>query len=249
TTPSWQVEFQIDLVPGATLVARAPYRLAPSEMRQLSEQLRELLEKRFIRESSWRKYLFVRVHYRGEHRCSSAYSKIDMLSRYHQLRIKEEDVPITSFRTRFIEGFSMIFKPLTKLSQKDKKYEWVKEEEEAFQTLKQKLCSALILAFPEGTEDFVLYCDASLKGYGAVLMQREKVTGLWRHYLYGTKCVVFTDHKSLQYILNQKELNMRQQRWIELSSTYDCEIRYHPGKTNVVVNALSRKERIKLLRV
>ncbi|GKB89394.1 putative reverse transcriptase domain-containing protein, partial [Tanacetum coccineum] len=113
--------------------------------------------------------------------------------------------------------------------------------------------------------------------YGAVLTQREKVIAyasrqlnvheenytthdlelgavvfafrLWRHYLYGTKCVVFTDHKSLQYILNQKELNLRQRRWIELLSDYDCEIRYHPGKANVVADALSRKERDKPLRV
>ncbi|GJZ44253.1 putative reverse transcriptase domain-containing protein [Tanacetum coccineum] len=143
--------------------------------------------------------------------------------------------------------------------------------------LKQKLCSVPILALPEGTEDFVVYYDASLKGYRAVLMQREKVIAyasrqlkvhkenytthdlelgavifalrLWRHYLYGTKCVVFTDHKSLQYILNQKELNLRQRRWIELLSDYDCEIRYHPGKGNVVADALSRKERDKPLRV
>ncbi|GJY19776.1 putative reverse transcriptase domain-containing protein [Tanacetum coccineum] len=82
---------------------------------------------------------------------------------------------LTGYYQRFIEGFSLISNPLTKLTQKDKKYEWGKEEEEAFQTLKQKLCSAPILALPEGTEDFVVYCDASLKGYGAVLMQREKV--------------------------------------------------------------------------
>ncbi|GJX43466.1 putative reverse transcriptase domain-containing protein [Tanacetum coccineum] len=154
-----------------------------------------------------------------------------------------------------------------------KKYEWGKEEEEAFQTLKQKLCSAPILALPEGTEDFVVYCDASLKGYGAVLMQRDKVIAyasrqlkvheenytthdlelgvvvfalrLWRHYLYGTKCVVFTDHKSLQYILNQKELNLRQRRWIELLSDYDYEIRYHPGKANVVADALTQEEAMK----
>ncbi|GJZ84916.1 putative reverse transcriptase domain-containing protein [Tanacetum coccineum] len=144
-------------------------------------------------------------------------------------------------------------------------------------SLKQKLCSEPILALPEGTKDFVVYCDAFLKGYRAALMQREKVIAyasrqlkvheenytthnlelgavvfalrLWRHYLYGMKCVVFTDHKNLQYILNQKELNLRQRRWIELLSDYDCEIRYHPGKANVVADALSRMERDKPLRV
>nr|GEY49890.1 reverse transcriptase domain-containing protein [Tanacetum cinerariifolium] len=190
---------------------------------------------------------------------SSVYSKIDLRSGYHQLRIREEDIPITTFRTsnsvhvdpskveairnwsapttlmevrqflglagyyrRFIEDFSLISKPLSKLTQKNKKYEWGMEEEEAFQTLKQKLCFATILALPEGTKNFIVYCDASLKGFRAVLMQREK---------------------SLQYILDQKELNMRQRRWIELLSDYDCEIRYHPGKGNVVADALIRKDR------
>ncbi|GJR71993.1 putative reverse transcriptase domain-containing protein [Tanacetum coccineum] len=132
---------------------------------------------------------------------------------------------LAGYYQRFIEGFSLISKPLTKLTQKNKKYEWGKEEEEAFQTLKQKLCSAPILTLPEGTKGFMVYCDASLKDYGAVLI-------LWRHYLYGTKCVVFTDHKSLRYILNQKELNLRQRRCIELLNDYDCEIRYHPGNVN-----------------
>ncbi|GJU06304.1 putative reverse transcriptase domain-containing protein [Tanacetum coccineum] len=311
---------------------------------------------------------------------SSVCSKIDLISGYHQLRIKEEDIPITAFRTLYghfefqimlfgltnapavfmdlmnrvckpyldkfiivfiddilvyskdeekhgkhlkiilellkkerlyakfskcdfwldsiqfignlidrsgvhvdpdkieaIKRVSLISKRLTKLTMKNKKYEWGKEEEEAFQTLKQKLCSAPILALPEGTEDFMVYCDASLKGYGAVLMQRKKVIAyasrqlkvheenytthdlelgsvvfalrLWRRYLYGTKCVVFTDHKSLRYILNQKKLNLRQRRWIELLIDYDYEIRYHPGKANVVADALSRKGRDKPLRV
>ncbi|GJX40376.1 putative reverse transcriptase domain-containing protein [Tanacetum coccineum] len=166
---------------------------------------------------------------------------------------------------------------MTKLTQKKVKFVWGDKQEAAFQLLKKKLCSALILALPEGSEDFIAYCDASKKGLGAVLMQIEKVISyasrqlkiheknytthdlelgavvfalkIWRHYLYGTKCTVFTDHKSLQHILDQKELNMRQRRWLELLSDYDCDIRYHPGKANVVADALSRKEREPPLRV
>ncbi|GKF57658.1 putative reverse transcriptase domain-containing protein, partial [Tanacetum coccineum] len=154
-------------------------------------------------------------------------------------------------------------------------FDWGEKEVNAFQLIKQKLCSVPILALPEGSEDFVVYYDASYKGLGAVLMQREKVIAyasrqlkvheksytthdlelgsvvfslkIWRHYLYGTKCTVFTDHKSLQHILDQKKLNMRQRRCLELLSDYDCDIRYHPGKVNVVADALSHKERIEPL--
>ncbi|GJS98637.1 putative reverse transcriptase domain-containing protein [Tanacetum coccineum] len=436
--PTRQVEFQIDLVPGVAPVAQAPYRLAPSEMKELSEQLKELSDKGFIRPSSspWgAPVLFVKkkdgsfrmcIDYRELNKLtvknryplpriddlfdqlqgSSVYSKIDLRSGYHQLRVREEDILKTAFRTRyghyefqvmpfgltnapavfmdlmnrvckpyldkfvivfiddiliysknkkehkehlkqilellkkeelyakfskcefwipkvqflghvidsegihvdpakiesikdwtspkspteirqflglagyyrrFIEGFSKIAKPMTKLTQKKVKFEWGDKQEAAFQLLKQKLCSAPILALPEGSEDFIAYCDASKKGLGAVLMQREKVISyasrqlkiheknytthdlelgavvfalkIWRHYLYGTKCTVFTDHKSLQHILDQKELNMRQRRWLELLSDYDCDIRYHPGKANVVADALSRKEREPPLRV
>ncbi|GKF59905.1 putative reverse transcriptase domain-containing protein, partial [Tanacetum coccineum] len=153
---------------------------------------------------------------------------------------------LDGYYRRFIEGFSKIAKSMTKLTHKGVKFEWGEKEENAFQLIKQKLCSALILALPEGSEDFVVYCDASHKGLGAVLMQREKI---WRHYLYGTKCTVFTDHKSIQHILDQKELNMRQRRWLELLSDYNCNIRYHPRKANIVADALSRKERIEPLRV
>nr|GFA76672.1 putative reverse transcriptase domain-containing protein [Tanacetum cinerariifolium] len=166
---------------------------------------------------------------------------------------------------------------MTKLTQKKVKFEWGDKQEAVFQLLRQKLCSAPILALPEGSKDFIVYCDASNKGLGVVLMQREKVISytsrqlkiheknytthdlelgavvfalkIWRHYLYGTKCTVFTDHKSLQHILDQKELNMRQRRWLELLIDYDCDIRYHPGKVNVVDDALSRKEREPPLRV
>ncbi|GJS86331.1 putative reverse transcriptase domain-containing protein [Tanacetum coccineum] len=410
--------------------AWAPYRLAPSEIKELLEQLKELSDKGFIGPSSspWgAPVLFVKkkdgslqmcIDYRELNKLtvknryplpiindlfdqlqgSSVCSKIDLRSGYHQLRVREEDISKTAFRTRyghyefqvmpfgltnapavfmdlmnrvckpyldkfvivfiddiliysknkqeheehlklilellkkeelyakfskcefwipkvqflghvidskgihvdpakiesvkdwaspktpteirqflglagyyrrFIEGFSKIAKPMTKLTQKKVKFEWGDKQEAAFQLLKQKLCSAPILALPEGSEDFIVYCDASIKGLGAVLMQREKVISyasrqlkiheknytthdlelravvfalkIWRHYLYGTKCTVFTDHKSLQHILDQKELNMRQRRWLELLSDYDCDIRYHPRKANVVADALSRK--------
>ncbi|GJU19365.1 putative reverse transcriptase domain-containing protein [Tanacetum coccineum] len=154
---------------------------------------------------------------------------------------------------------------------------WTPVRDEAFRILKEKLCNAPVLALPDGPDDFVVYCDASKQGFGCVLMQRGKVIAyasrqlktheknytthdlelgavvfalkIWRHYLYGTKSVIYTDHKSLQYIFDQKDLNMRQRRWIELLSDYECEIKYHPGKANVVADALSRKERLKPRRV
>ncbi|GKD03127.1 putative reverse transcriptase domain-containing protein, partial [Tanacetum coccineum] len=178
---------------------------------------------------------------------------------------------LAGYYQRFIANFSNIAKPFTSLTQKNQKYEWGKKEEEAFQTLKN------ILSLPDRVEDFIVYCDASNQGLGCVLMQRGKVIAYasrqlkiheknytthdlelgavvfalktWRHYLYGTKSVIYTDHKSLQHIFDQKELNMRQRRWIELFSDYECEIRYHPGKANVVADALSRKERMKPRRV
>ncbi|GKA29894.1 putative reverse transcriptase domain-containing protein [Tanacetum coccineum] len=132
---------------------------------------------------------------------------------------------------------------MTKLTQKGVKFDWGDKQEAAFQLLKQKLCSAPILALPEGSEDFIAYCDASRRFWRCVMQKEKWFAKIWRHYLYGTKCTVFTDHKSLQHILDQKELNMRQRRWLELLSDYDCEIRYHLGKANVVADALSRKER------
>nr|GEU36687.1 putative reverse transcriptase domain-containing protein [Tanacetum cinerariifolium] len=404
--PARQVEFQIDLVLGAAPVAREPYRLAPSKMKEMAEQLQELPDKGFIRPKSspWgAPVLFVKKKDGSFH---IVYSKIDLRSGYHQLRVREEDIPKTAFRTRyghyefqvmpfgltnapavfmdlvnrvykpyldkfvtvfnndiliysknkeeyeenlklilellkkeelyvkfskcefwipqvkflkhvidskgihvdpakiesikdwtspkslieirqflglagyyrrFIEGFSKIAKSMTKLTQKNVKFDWGEKEEVAFQLIKQKLCNAPILALPKGSKNFIIYCDTSHKGLGAMLMQNEKVIAyasrqlkiyeknytthdlelravvfalkIWRHYLYKNRCTVFTDHKSLQHIIDQKELNMKQRHWLELLSDYDCDIRYHPGKANVVADALSRKERSKPLRV
>ncbi|GKA23351.1 retrotransposon protein, putative, ty3-gypsy subclass [Tanacetum coccineum] len=258
---------------------------------------------------------------------SSVYSKIDLRSGYHQLRVRDEDIPKTAFRTRYghyefqvmpfgltnapavfmdlmnrvcrpyLDKFVIVFiddiliysktkeehdahlRLILELLKKEELYAkfslkcnfWLSKDIES-----KRLCSAPILALPEGSENFVVYCDASHKGLCAMLMQKEKVIAyasrqlkiykknytthdlelgavvfalkMWRHYLYGTKCVVFTDHKSLQHILNQKELNMRQCRWLELLSNYDCELRYYPRKANVVADALSQKYRPKPLR-
>ncbi|GJT27332.1 putative reverse transcriptase domain-containing protein [Tanacetum coccineum] len=152
---------------------------------------------------------------------------MDWLANHHAVIVCDEKIVQIPYRDEVLivqgdrSGFSKIAKPMTKLTQKNAKFNWSEKAEAAFQLLKIR-------------HSF----DAKGEGHS-----------LRRHYLYGTKCVVFTDHKSLQHILDQKELNMRQRRWLELLSDYDCEIRYHPGKANVVADALSRKEQNKQLRV
>ncbi|GJY32771.1 putative reverse transcriptase domain-containing protein [Tanacetum coccineum] len=210
--PLRQVEFQIDLIQGAAPVACAPYRLAPFEMRELSVQLQELLEKGFIlpSSSSWGALvLFVKkkdgsfgmcIDYRELNKLtvknryslsriddlfdqlqgSSVYSKIDLRSGYHQLCIKEDDIPITAFRTRYGHfEFQVMPFGLTNAPAIESIKKWAAPttptEVRQFLGLAGYYRSAPILALPEGTEDFVVYCDASLKGYGAVLMQRDKV--------------------------------------------------------------------------
>ncbi|GJU66958.1 putative reverse transcriptase domain-containing protein [Tanacetum coccineum] len=275
-----QVEFQINLVPGAARVARAPYRLAPSELQELSTQLQELFDKGFIRPKEHVEHLKLIMELLKKEELYTKFLKCDFwLSKvqFHGHIINSEGIHVDPAKIESIKDWALP-KTLTEirhfLGLASYYQQFIKDA--AFKLLKQKLCSAPILLLPKGSEDFVVYCDASRKGLGAVLMQREKVIGyasrqlkiheknytthdlelravvfalkMWRHYFFGTKCVVFTDHKSLQHILDQKELNMRQRRRLELLSDYDCEIRYHPGKANVVVDALSQKEQIKPLR-
>ncbi|KAD4385317.1 hypothetical protein E3N88_25485 [Mikania micrantha] len=432
------VEFRIDLIPGAKPIAKAPYRLAPSELQELMTQLQDLLDKGFIRPSisPWgAPVLFVKkkdgslrmcIDYRELNKVTvknkyplpriddlfdqlqgaSWFSKIDLRSGYHQLKVREEDAPKTAFRTRyghyeflvmsfgltnapaafmdlmnrvcrpmldrsvivfiddiliyskseadhachlsevletlrreklyakfskcafwlrevqflghvinadgilvdsskiqavtkwsppktpteirsflglagyyrrFIQDFAKIASPLTKLTRKNTKFVWGEDQDKSFNELKTKLTQAPVLTLPDGPNDFVVYSDASYLGLGCVLMQRGKVIAyasrqlktheinypihdlelaavvfalkIWRHYLYGVKCTIYTDHKSLKYFFTQKELNMRQRRWLELLKDYDCEILYHPGKANVVADALSRKEECEPIKV
>ncbi|XP_062118562.1 uncharacterized protein LOC133832204, partial [Humulus lupulus] len=172
---------------------------------------------------------------------------------------------LAGYYRKFVEGFSKIATPLTNLTRKHQKFVWTEKCEESFQTMKDKLISAPILCVPTEGGKFVVYCDASKNGLGCVLMQEGKVVAyasrqlkdyeqrypthdlelaavvfalkIWRHHLYGDRCEIYTDHKSLKYFFTQKELNMRQRRWLELVKDYDCEILYHPGKANVVADA------------
>ncbi|KAA0053234.1 DNA/RNA polymerases superfamily protein [Cucumis melo var. makuwa] len=428
--PHREVEFAIELESGTVPISRAPYRMAPAELKELKVQLQELLDKGFIRPSvsPWgAPVLFVKKKDGSMRLCidnrelnkvtvknryplpriddlfdqlqgATVFSKIDLRSGYHQLRIKDGDVPKTAFRSRyghyefivmsfgltnapavfmdlmnrvfrefldtfvivfiddiliyskteaeheehlrmvlqtlrdnklyakfskcefwlkqvsflghvvskagvsvdpakieavtgwtrpstvsevrsflglagyyrrFVENFSRIATPLTQLTRKGAPFVWSKACEDSFQNLKQKLVTAPVLTVPNGSGSFVIYSDAFKKGLGCVLMQQGKVVAyasrqlksheqnypthdlelaavvfalkIWRHYLYGEKIQIFTDHKSLKYFFTQKELNMRQRRWLELVKDYDCEILYHPGKANVVADALSRK--------
>jgi hypothetical protein len=167
---------------------------------------------------------------------------------------------MAGYYRRFTEGFSKIAGPMTKLLWKNTLFVWSQECETCFQTLKEKLTTAPMLAIPETGKDYAVYCDASKNGLGCVLMQDRKVIAYvmhpthdlelaamvfalkgWRHFLYGAKCELYTDHKSLKYFFTPKELNMRQQRWLELIKDYDLTINYTPGKANVVADTLSRK--------
>ncbi|KAL4017102.1 hypothetical protein IC575_024776 [Cucumis melo] len=424
--PPREINFAIELESGTASISRAPYRMAPAELKELKVQLQELLHKGFIRPSvsPWgAQVLFVKkkdgsmrlcIDYRELNKVTvknryplpriddlfdqlqgaTVFSKIDLGSGYHQLRIRDSDILKTAFRSRyrhyefivmsfgltnapavfmdlmnrvfkdfldsfviifiddiliyskteakheehlrqvletlranrlyakfskcefwlkkvsflghvvssegvsvdpvmikevtnwprpstvsairsflglagyyrrFVEDFSCIASPLTQLTRKGTHFVWIPDCESSFQELKQKLVTAPVLTVPDGSGSFVIYSDASKKGLGCVLMQQGKVVAyasrqlksheqnypthdlelavvvfalkIWRHYLYCEKIQIFID----QYFFTQKELNMRQRRWLELVKDYDCEILYHPGKANVVADALSRK--------
>ena len=179
---------------------------------------------------------------------------------------------LAGYYRRYVDGFSKIALPITSLVRKNTKFVWSQKCEDAFLELKKRLTTAPVLVLPEDGKEFTVYSDASLEGLGCVLMQEGKVIAyasrqlrpneknypvhdlelagvifalkIWRHYLYGTTCKIYTDHKSLTYLFTQKELNMRQRRWLELMKDYDLTLEYHPGKANRVADALSRKPRM-----
>nr|GEY01358.1 putative reverse transcriptase domain-containing protein [Tanacetum cinerariifolium] len=334
--PVQEIEFRIELIPGAMPVAKSPYRLEPFELEELSDlrsgyhQVRvhaddnpkTAFRTRYVHfkftvmpfgltnalavfmdlmNRVCRPYLgkFVIVFIddiliysktREEHvehlrlvlrllkreKLYAKFSKCEFWLREEQfLRhvINGNEIYVDPSKIEAFKNWKSLRTPIKKC----KTFDWGEEHDLSFQTLKDKLCNAPVLALPDRPKDFVVYCDASERGLGCVLMKRGKVIAyasrqlrihennyttydlelsavvfalkICRHYLYGIKSVIYMDHKSLQYIFSQKELNMRQHRWIELFSDYDCQIRYHSCKANMVADALSRKERVKPKRV
>ncbi|GKE34817.1 putative reverse transcriptase domain-containing protein [Tanacetum coccineum] len=245
-------------------IAKSPYRLAPSELEELSD-LRSGYHQLRVHEDDISKTAF-RTRYGHFEFTVIPFGLTNALAEEHEMHLglvlellKKEKLYAKFSKCEFwlrevqflghminddgihvdpskIEAVKNWETPKTPFEE-SKTFDWDEEQENAFQTLKDKLCNAPVLALPDGPEDFMVYFDASGLGLGCVLMQR------------GTKCVIYTNHKSLQHIFSQRELHMRQRRWIELFSDYDCEILYHPGKANVVADALSRKERVKPKRV
>ena len=424
------VEFQINLIPGASPIIKKPYRMGPSELKELKNQLEELEGKGFIRPSNscWGSpVVFVRKHdgtlrmcidYRELNKVTiknkyplpriddlfdqlseaKIFSRLDLASGFHQMKVEDSSVKYTAFNTRyglyeflvmpfgltnapsyfvdlmnrifrdyldkfvlifiddiliysktveehknhlhlvlsrlrendlkakfskcafwkeevhflghvisakgisvnpnkvvaiqawkrpstiseirsfmgmagyyrrFIKDFSKISSPLTNLTRKNQAFVWTEKCEQAFIKIKEALINAPVLRVPEGNENLVVYTDASGSGLGAVLMQQDQVVAyasrqlkphetryathdlelaavvyalkLWRHYLLGAKFILYTDHKALKYLFSQKDLNMRQHRWVEFLAAYDLDILYTPGKANKVADALSRQ--------
>jgi hypothetical protein len=184
---------------------------------------------------------------------------------------------LAGYYRRFIEGFSKVSNPMTELLKKDRKFEWTPACEASFHVLKKRLTTAPILVMLDMEKPFSIYCDASGQGLGCVLMQDGHVVAyasrqlrkheahylthdlelaavvhafnIWRHYLMGKRCELYTDHKSFKYIFTHSKLKLRQRRWLELIKDYDLRINYHLGKANVVVDALSQRSHVSQLMV
>ncbi|KAD5960497.1 hypothetical protein E3N88_11969 [Mikania micrantha] len=265
-SPMRKVEFQIDLTPEAAPIAKAPYRLAPTKMQELPNQLQELLDKGFIGPSFsplGALVLFVKkkdgsfrmcIDYRelNKEQLYAKFSKCDFWIREVQFLghvVNERGIHVDPAKIEAIKSWTTpktpteIAQSLTSVTHKAKKFEWEEKQEAVFDLLKQKLCSAPILSLPEGCEDFVVYCDASKQGLGCVLMQCEKVIA------YASRQLKVHEKNYTTHDLELGVVVFAMKIWRHyLYGDYDCAIKNHPGKANVVADALSRKETTKRVR-
>ncbi|WVZ81128.1 LOW QUALITY PROTEIN: hypothetical protein U9M48_028544 [Paspalum notatum var. saurae] len=228
-------------------------------LRIVLTRLREhKLYAKFNKCAFWLKEVGFLAHILSEKRVAVDPSKVECVLNWKQPETVTEIW--TGYYRRFIKDFSKTAKPMTSLTKKNARYSWSLNCEEVFQSLKKSLTTAPVLAQPDITKPFEVYCDASGNGLGCVLMQEGRKheanypthdleLAAVRYYLLGNTCNIYTDNKSLKYIFTQPELNMRQRRWLELIKDYDLEIHYHPGKANMVADALSRRAHCNVLEV
>ncbi|XP_059306315.1 uncharacterized protein LOC132057725 [Lycium ferocissimum] len=206
--PDRVIDFGIDVIPDTQQISIPPYRMALAKLRELKDQLKDLLDKGHVVSSD-----DIKVD-------SQKISAVKDWPRPASVTDIRSSLGLANYYRKFVKGFSSIASPFTKLMQKAAKFQWSEACEKSFQELKARLTSAL------------MWC---------IVMPLGLSWDIWRHYLYGKHCDVFTNHKSLQYIFKQREFNLKQRRWLELFKDYDLNILYHPGKANVIVDALSRK--------
>ncbi|KAA0056402.1 ty3-gypsy retrotransposon protein [Cucumis melo var. makuwa] len=256
-------------------VPMVPYRMAPSELKELKVQLQELVDMGYIRLSLNK--VTIRNKYAlpciddlfDQLRGVTLFSKIDLRSGYHQLKVRELDIPKTTFKMRifhqYLDKFVIVFVDdilvysidgeaheeylrivlqTLSLTRKNAKFESSDRYEQSFQELKKRLVTTPIMALPVTGKDYLKTHECNYPTHDLELAAVVLALKIWRHYLFGGKCHIFTNHKNLKYIFYHKELNLRQRRWLELIKDYDCTREYHPGKANVVEDALSRKSRL-----
>ncbi|XP_042444031.1 uncharacterized protein LOC122029149, partial [Zingiber officinale] len=279
--PMRGIEYQIDLIPGVSLPNRPAYRSNPQETKEIQNQVEELLQKGWVRESlspcavpvilvpkkdgTWRFVISSKGVQVDE-------GKVKAIRDWPTPKIVSEVRSfhgLASFYRRFVKDFNTVAAPLNEIVKKNMGFRWGENQEKAFQTLKDKLTHAPILALPDFSKSFEIECDASHVGIGAVLLQdghpiayfSEKLSGAtlnystydielyalvralqtWQHYLLSKEFVIHSDHESLKYLKGQGKLNKRHAKWVKFLEQFPYVIKHKPGKVNVVADALSRR--------
>ncbi|KAG8481233.1 hypothetical protein CXB51_025993 [Gossypium anomalum] len=269
--PAREVEFGIDLIPGTTPISIAPYRMAPTELKKLIKVAVARLNKVTIKNKypfpriddlfdqlkgpTW----FSKIDLRSGYYQLPSKREVGFLGyivsvdgiRVDPIKISaivdwkppknvtevRSFLGLAGYYRQFVNGFSIVAAPMTRLLRKNVKFEWTEECQQSFEELKKLLTEAPVLVQPNQLKPHERNYPTHDLELAAVVFALK----IWRHYLYGEKCRVYTDHKSLKYLMSQKDLNLRQRRWLELLKDYELVIDYHPGKANVVADALSRK--------